>query len=84
MTNKVYAMYQIQAVYKYEFNDKVNLLLACGLTEYHSKWRVNGVEPSWSRGVDSSKACMYGTVDDIERTWYLKDNTRLIKLQKNK
>jgi len=31
-----------------------------------------------------SQACMYGTVDDITRTLYLKYNTRLIKLQKNK
>lgn len=31
-----------------------------------------------------SQACMYGTVDEITRTLYLKYNNRLIELEKRK
>ena len=51
--NVIHSLWQAQIAYKYEVNEKLSLIAAIGATEYNSTWRVDGVEPSWSKGSDS-------------------------------
>ena len=53
-TNKINALWQAHIAYKYDF-DKLSLFSSAGITEYHTTWWVDGVEPAWSRGTDSHK-----------------------------
>jgi len=53
--NKINALWQGQITYKYDVNDKFSLISCIGITEYHSTWKVDGIEPSWSKGTDSHK-----------------------------
>ena len=53
--NKINALWSGSVVYKYGLSDDINLKTGVGITEYHTTWKVNGVEPAWSKGTDSHK-----------------------------
>lgn len=53
--NKINFLWSGSVVYKYELSDNFNVKAGVGITEYKSTWKVNGVEPSWSKGSDSYK-----------------------------
>tara|TARA_Y100000034_G_scaffold136730_1_gene215290 strand:+ start:1737 stop:2279 length:543 start_codon:yes stop_codon:yes gene_type:complete len=53
--NKINALWSAHVVYKRPVTDRLNIKAGVGITEYHSTWRVNGVEPDWSKGTDSHK-----------------------------
>lgn len=54
-TNKINALWSASVVYKQKINDDHFVKYGAGITEYHSTWKVDGEEPSWSKGTDSHK-----------------------------
>lgn len=53
--NKINALWSGSIVYKYRYDNDLAFKYGVGITEYHSTWKVDGVEPAWSSGSDSHK-----------------------------
>lgn len=68
-TNSIDFMWEGKAGYKYKVNDKLSLSLYGGICEYKTTWKVNGVEPAWSKGTDSYKGCY-----SLHTSYRLSDN----------
>lgn len=53
--NKINALWKAQIVYRERYSNNLSYISGVGITEYHSTWKVDGKEPSWSKGTDSHK-----------------------------
>ncbi len=73
-TNKINALWQAHIAYKYDF-DKLSVFASTGITEYHTTWWVDGVEPAWSKGTDSHKpSYCFGAQYKIETNFKLESS----------
>jgi len=54
--DKINALFGGSVIYRYDINDKYSFDVGVGKVDYHSTWKVNGVEPEWSKGTDSDWA----------------------------
>ena len=54
-SNKINAGWQFELGAKANLTDKSSLFATAGITEYHTTWWQDGVEPEWSGNSDSHK-----------------------------
>ena len=57
--NKINALWSASLVYKYKLTNDFSVKAGYGMTEYHSTWKVDSVEPAWSNGTDSHKGSWF-------------------------
>jgi hypothetical protein len=65
-TNKINAMYGGLLLFRFPV-DKFKFEFGAGKTDYKSTWRVNGVEPAWSKGTDSDWSYYAGVTYPINK-----------------
>jgi hypothetical protein len=63
--NQIDFMYQVQIAYRYSLTEDIHLLVAYGVTDYHTTWWVDREEPHWSKDTDSGKSITYGFQWDV-------------------
>lgn len=54
-TNKINAGWQFEIGAKVDLTKKSIVFATAGITEYHTSWWQDGIEPEWSGGTDSHK-----------------------------
>ncbi len=67
-TNKINALWKGHITYKYGLSGDLSIISGVGITEYHSTWWVDGIEPAWSKGTDSHRP-----------SWFIGTQYRLVK-----
>lgn len=70
-TNKIYFMSSVGIAANYPISESFGILASVGQTDYKSTWRVNGIKPSWHKGVDSDKSYHIGLTYNLDSDYYL-------------
>lgn len=70
-TNKIYFMSSVGIAARYPLSESFGILASVGQTDYKSTWRVNGIKPSWHKGVDSDTSYHIGLTYNLDSDYYL-------------